>query len=192
MIRRRRPPARNRPRPPKPDQERTSNVATAEDVKRLREETSAGVMDCKRALDESGGDIEKAKKYLREKGIAGADKKSERETSQGLVDSYIHAGGRIGVLLEVNCETDFVARTDAFKQLVHDIALQIAGISTTLAITEDDLPDGAEGAVEETVLMKQHFIKDGSRTIEQLVKEAIAQTGENIRIRRFTRYELGQ
>ncbi len=167
-------------------------MATAEDVKRLREETSAGVMDCKRALDESGGDIEKAKKYLREKGIAGADKKSERETSQGLVDSYIHAGGRIGVLLEVNCETDFVARTDAFKQLVHDIALQIAGISTTLAITEEDLPDGAEGAVEETVLLKQHFIKDSSRTIEQLVKEAIARTGENIRIRRFTRYELGQ
>jgi elongation factor Ts len=149
-------------------------------------------MDCKRALDETGGDIEKAIKYLREKGIAGADKKAERETSQGLVDSYIHAGGRIGVLLEVNCETDFVARTDGFKNLVHDIALQIAGIPTTIAITEEDLPKDAEGAIEETVLMKQHFIKDGSRTIEQLVKEVISQTGENIRIRRFTRYELGQ
>ncbi len=167
-------------------------MASAEDVKRLRELTGAGVMDCKRALDENNGDVDNAIKWLREKGIASAEKKSGRETSQGLCESYIHAGGRIGVLVEVNCETDFVARTDAFKHLVHDIAMQIAGIPTTLAITEEDLPPGAEGSVEETVLMNQHFIKDGSRTIEQLVKEAIAQTGENIRIRRFTRYELGQ
>lgn len=149
-------------------------------------------MDCKRALEESDGDFERAKKWLHEKGIAGAEKKAERETSQGLIESYIHAGGRIGVLVEVNCETDFVARTDDFKTLVHDIALQIAGIPTTLAITEEDLPKDADGPIEETVLMKQHFIKDGSRTIEQLVKEVIAQTSENIRIRRFTRYELGQ
>jgi elongation factor Ts len=161
-------------------------------VKRLREATNAGVMDCKRALDETGGDFEKAVKYLREQGVAGADKKASRETSQGLVDAYIHAGGRIGVLVEVNCETDFVARTDAFKQLVHDVAMQIAGIPTTLVINEDELPADAEGGVEETVLMKQHFIKDSSRTMEQLVKEAIATTGENIRIRRFTRFELGQ
>ena len=167
-------------------------MATAEDVKRLREQTSAGVMDCKRALDESGGDFDKAIKLLRERGIAGADKKAGRETSQGLCDSYIHAVGRIGVLIEVNCETDFVARTDAFKQLVHDVAMQVAGIPTTLAVNEADLPKDAEGSIEETVLMKQHFIKDSSRTIEQLVKEAIATTGENIRIRRFTRYELGQ
>jgi elongation factor Ts len=149
-------------------------------------------MDCKRALDESGGDFDKAVKYLREKGIAGADKKSGRETSQGLCDSYIHAGGRIGVLIEVNCETDFVARTDGFRQLVHDLALQIAGSPDTLAITEEDLPKDAEGNPEQTVLMKQPFIKDGARTIEQIVKEAIATTGENIRVRRFTRYELGQ
>jgi len=149
-------------------------------------------MDCKRALDETGGDIDKAVKWLREQGIAGAEKKAGRATGQGMVDSYIHAGGRIGVLVEVNCETDFVARTEGFKQLVHDIAMQIAGIPTTLAITEEELPPDAEGAIEETVLMKQHFIKDSSRTIEQLVKEAIATTGENIRIRRFTRYELGQ
>src|SRR5947199_10713900 len=109
-------------------------------------------MDCKRALDETGGDFEKAIKYLRETGVASADKKASRETSQGLCDSYIHAGGRIGVLIEVNCETDFVARTDTFKQLVHDIAMQIAGIPTTLAITEDDLPKDAEGTPEETVL----------------------------------------
>ncbi|MDP9238181.1 MAG: elongation factor Ts [Chloroflexota bacterium] len=149
-------------------------------------------MECKRALDESGGDFDEAIRHLREAGIASADKKASRETSQGLCDSYIHAGGRIGVLIEVNCETDFVARTDAFKLLVHDVAMQIAGIPTTLAITEEDLPKDAEGSLEETVLMKQHFIKDSSRTIEQLVKEAIVTTGENIRVRRFTRYELGQ
>lgn len=167
-------------------------MASADDVKRLRELTSAGVMDCKRALDEAGGDIDKAAAILKERGIAKAEKKAGRETGQGLIEAYIHAGGRIGVLVEVNCETDFVARTDTFKTLVHDIALQIAGISTTLAVTEDELPDDAEGTPEETVLMKQSFIKNPSQTIEQLVKEAIAQTGENIRIRRFTRYELGQ
>ena len=167
-------------------------AATAEDVKRLREQTNAGVMDCKRALDEAGGNIERAIEILKEKGVASAAKRSSRETSQGMVDSYIHAGGRIGVIVEVNCETDFVARTDAFKQLVHDIAMQIAGIPSTLAITEDELPADAEGSLEETVLMKQPFIRNGSQTIEQLVQEAIAQTGENIRVRRFARFELGQ
>jgi elongation factor Ts len=172
--------------------ERTANVASAEDVKRLRELTSAGVMDCKRALDEAGGDIDKAVQILREKGIASAAKRAERETGQGLVESYIHAGGRIGVLVEINCETDFVARTEEFKKLAHAVAMQIAGIPTTLAITEEELPEDAEGTVEETVLLKQPSILDGSRTIEQMVQEAIAQTGENIRIRRFARYELGQ
>jgi elongation factor Ts len=167
-------------------------VVTADDVKRLREQSGAGVMDCKKALDEAGGDIDQAALILREKGIAGASGKAHRETSQGLVESYIHAGGRIGVLVEVNCETDFVARTDTFKTLAHDIAMQIAGITTTLSISEEELPPDAEGSLEETVLLKQPFIRDGSRTIEQLVKEAIAQTGENIRIRRFARYELGQ
>ncbi|HLB22547.1 MAG TPA: translation elongation factor Ts [Dehalococcoidia bacterium] len=165
---------------------------SADDVKRLRELTGAGVMDCKRALEATDGDVDKAVKWLREQGVAGADKKAGRETSQGIIDSYIHAGGRIGVLVEVNCETDFVARTDAFKALVHDIAMQIAGIPTTLAITEDQLPADAEGSAEETVLMKQAFIKNSSKTIEDLVKETIAATGENIRIRRFTRFELGQ
>jgi elongation factor Ts len=149
-------------------------------------------MDCKRALDEANGNVDRAVEILKERGVASAAKKSSRETSQGIVDSYIHAGGRIGVLVEVNCETDFVARTDTFKQLVHDIAMQIAGIPTTLAITEDELPADAEGSHEETVLMKQAFIRNSSQTIEQLVQEAIAQTGENIRIRRFARFELGQ
>ena len=167
-------------------------MVTADDVKRLRELSGAGVMDCKKALDEAGGDVDKAVTLLREKGIAGAEKKSGRATSQGLVESYIHAGGRIGVLVEVNCETDFVARTDTFKTLAHDIAMQIAGIPTTLVVNEEDLPADAEGSPEETVLMKQPFIRDGSKSIEQLVKEAIAATGENIRIRRFARFELGQ
>jgi elongation factor Ts len=167
-------------------------LATADDIKRLREETGAGVMDCKRALDEARGDFEKAKQILREKGVAGAEKKAHRTTGQGLVESYIHAGGRIGVLVEVNCESDFVARTEDFKTLAHDIAMQIAGIPTTVAITEDELPVDVDGAVEETVLMKQPFIRDGSKTIEELVKEAIAKTGENIRVRRFSRFELGQ
>jgi len=167
-------------------------AATAEDVKRLRELTNAGVMDCKRALDEASGNVDRAVEILKERGVASAAKRSSRETSQGLVDSYIHAGGRIGVLVEVNCETDFVARTDAFKQLVHDVAMQIAGIPTTVAITEEELPADAEGSVEETVLLKQPFIRNSSQTIEQLVQEAIAQTGENIRIRRFARFELGQ
>jgi elongation factor Ts len=167
-------------------------LVTADDVKRLRELSGAGVMDCKKALDEAGGDVDKAVTLLREKGIAGAEKKSGRATSQGLVESYIHAGGRIGVLVEVNCETDFVARTDTFKTLAHDIAMQIAGIPTTLVVNEDDLPADAEGSPEETVLLKQPFIRDGSKSIEQLVKEAIAATGENIRIRRFARFELGQ
>lgn len=170
----------------------TDVAVTADMVKQLRDLSGAGVMDCKKALDETGGDVDKAVKVLREKGIANAEKKSGRDTGQGLVDSYIHAGGRIGVLVEVNCETDFVARTAEFKQLVHDIALQIAGIPTTLVISEDQLPPDAEGTIEETVLMKQPFLKDGSRTIEELVKAAIGQTGENIRIRRFTRFELGR
>src|SRR5574341_1406762 len=106
--------------------ERTSDVATAEDVKKLRELTNAGVMDCKKALDEAGGNIEKAIQVLREKGIASAEKRAGRETRQGLVESYIHAGGRIGVIVEVNCETDFVARTPDFKALAHDVAMQIA------------------------------------------------------------------
>jgi elongation factor Ts len=167
-------------------------AVTAEDVKRLRDLSGAGVMDCKRALDEADGNVEKAQKILKEKGVLSAEKKAGRETAQGIVDSYIHMQGKIGVLVEVNCETDFVAATPEFKQLVHDIALQIAGISTTLAVTEEDLPKDAEGALEETVLMKQPFLKDSSRTMEQLVKEAIATTGENIRVRRFARFVLGQ
>lgn len=166
-------------------------AVSTEHVKRLREETGAGVMDCKRALDEAGGDYAKAVELLTEWGAARAEKKAHRETSQGIVDAYIHAGGRVGALVEINCETDFVARTEAFRALAHDIAMQVAAMSP-VAVSEDDLPAGAEGDPSELVLLKQAFIKDPSKTIEQLVKETIAQTGENIRIRRFARFELGR
>lgn len=145
-----------------------------EDIKKLRDKTGAGVMDVKQALDESGNDLAKAEEWLKQKGLASAAKKSDREAKQGLVDAYIH-NGRIGVLVEINCETDFVARTDDFKQLCHDVALQIASMN----------PE----SVEE--LLDQEFIKNPSDKISDLVKAAIAKLGENILIGRFTRYELG-
>ena len=163
---------------------------TTEDVKRLREETNSGVMDAKRALEEADGNFEKAKGILREKGIAAAAKRSDRETKQGMVDSYIHGGGRIGVIVEVQCETDFVARTDTFKGLARDIAMQVAAMNP-LGITPADVPAEHNGTVEENALMTQSFIKDSGRTISDLVSEAVAQTGENIRVARFARFELG-
>ncbi len=148
-------------------------------------------MDCKRALEEAAGDFEKAVGLLASWGAARAEKKAHRETSQGIIESYIHAGGRVGALVELNCETDFVARTDAFKTLAHDLAMQVAAMSP-LAVSEDELPADAEGDASETILLKQSFIKDPSKTIEQLVKETVAQTGENVRVRRFARFELGR
>ena len=160
-------------------------------VKELRDKTGAGVMECKNALDEAGGDVDKAIVFLQERGVALAEKREGRETSQGLVECYIHAGGRIGAMVEVNCETDFVARTDDFKSLVHDLAMQIAATGP-LSVSDEDLPSDAEGDPAELCLLSQSFIKDDSRTIDQVVKEVIAKTGENIRIRRFSRFELGQ
>ena len=166
-------------------------AVTAGQVKELRELTGAGVMDCKSALDEAGGDTAKATEILKERGLAKAEKRSARETSQGLVETYVHAGGRIGSMVEVNCETDFVARTDEFKDLAHDLAMQIAATGP-IAITKEDLPADAEAAPAEACLMLQPFIKDAGRTVDELVKEAIAKTGENIRVTRFSRFELGQ
>jgi elongation factor Ts len=164
---------------------------SADDVKELRERTGAGVMDCKRALEEAGGDLDRAAAVLQEKGIASAEKRAQRETSQGLVESYIHAGGRIGAMVEINCETDFVARTDAFRALAHDLAMQIAA-TNPLSVSDEDLPPDAEGDRAQLCLLQQSFIKDESRTVGDLVKDVIAQTGENIRVRRFARFELGQ
>ncbi len=160
-------------------------------VKELRDATGAGVMDAKRALEESGGDMAKATSLLREKGLALAAKRAERETNQGVVESYIHAGGRIGVLVEVNCETDFVAKTDEFRALARDVAMQVAAMSPQVVAAEDRTAE-MEGTDEEVVLLKQPFIKDASKTIEDLVKDAVAKTGENIRIRRFVRFGLGE
>lgn len=143
------------------------------DVVKLREETGAGVMECKKALDEAGGDLEKAKQLIIQAGVAKAEKKAERKTGAGALEAYVH-GGRIGVLLEMRCETDFVAKNDKFKALSHDVAMQIASMN----------PQSVE------VLLTQPFIKDPSLTITDLVTTAIATTGENIKIERFCRYEL--
>ena len=160
-------------------------------VKALRERTGAGVMECKRALEEADGDGERAIEVLRTRGAAIAEKRAHRETSQGMVESYIHAGGRLGAMVEVNCETDFVARTDIFKTLARDLAMQVVA-SNPLSVSEEDLPSGAEGDPAGLCLLRQPFIKDDSRTVGDVVKEVIAQTGENIRVCRFARFELGQ
>jgi elongation factor Ts len=166
-------------------------MVTVDDVRRLREETGAGVMDAKRALDEAGGDFEKARLLLRERGIASAAKRSERETNQGAVVSYIHNQGRIGALVEVNCETDFVARTEAFQTLARDIAMQVAAMNPA-GLNPEDVPADAIGGQAANALLTQPFIKDSGKTIQQLMQDVIASTGENIRVARFARFELGQ
>jgi elongation factor Ts len=164
---------------------------SAVQVKELRERTGAGIMECKSALEETDGDVERALSVLQERGLAFAEKRAHRETTQGLVECYIHAGGRIGAMVEVNCETDFVARTDDFKALAHELAMQVAA-TNPLSVAEDDLPSGAEGDPAELCLLRQPYIRDNGRTVDDLVKEIIAKTGENIRVRRFARFELGQ
>jgi elongation factor Ts len=194
---------------------------TAQMVKELRERTGAGMMDCKAALTETAGDMEKAIDGLRKKGLATAAKKSGRATAEGLVSSYIHAGGKMGVLVEVNCETDFVARTPDFQELVKDIALHIAAADPRFVgreeVTASDLDREREiyreqalasgkppavvdkivdGKVEkyysEFVLLEQPFVKNPDQTVGQMVAERIGKIGENIRVRRFTRYKLGE
>jgi elongation factor Ts len=165
-------------------------VVTTDDIKRLREETGAGVMDSKRALEEAAGDFEKARELIRALGIAAAAKRADRATSEGLVESYIHGTGRIGALVEIQCETDFVARTDAFKELARDVAMHIAAMNP-LALVAEDVPSNAPGKRDDQALLTQSFIKDSSQTIGELVQTVIGQTGENIRIARFSRFELG-
>ena len=193
---------------------------SAEAVRDLRERTGAGMMDCKRALEECGGDVEKAVLALREAGLAAAAKKAGRDAREGLVSSYIHTGGRVGVLLEINCETDFVARNEQFQKLVKDIAMQIAGLhplyvsqeqipaaaleAKRAALLEDEAlakkPEGMRAQIvegqlrkwfEEVCLLDQPF-RDGDETVAQLITNAIATIGENIRVRRFVRYALGE
>ena len=166
-------------------------AVSTETIKELRQSSGAGVMDCKRALEEADGDLERASEILRQRGLALAETRAHRATTQGLVECYIHAGGRIGAMVELNCETDFVARTDAFKALAHDLAMQVAATGP-LSISPDDLQPGAEGDPNEICLLLQPYIRDPARTIQELITEAIAQTKENIQIRRFARFELGQ
>ncbi|SHF51061.1 translation elongation factor Ts (EF-Ts) [Desulfacinum infernum DSM 9756] len=193
---------------------------TAAMVRELREKTNAGMMDCKKALQETGGDMEKAVDLLRKKGLATAMKRAGKEASEGAVQAYIHAGGKIGVLVEVNCETDFAARSEDFQTFVKDVAMQIAA-TNPLGITREDVPQDVvereraifveqakesgkpdhivekmvEGRLrkfyEENVLMEQAFVKDPDKTIEDYLNELVAKTGERIVIRRFVRYQLG-
>ena len=194
---------------------------TAQDVAKLRAQTNAGMMDCKKALTETNGDFEKAAIWLREKGIAAAAKKQSRIASEGVVGSYIHMGGKIGVLIEVNCETDFVAKTDAFQQLVKDLAMQVAAANPKYVRREEvpaqelenekeilrvqALNEGkpaqiiekmVEGRVtkfyKDVCLLDQDFVKDSSKTVQEIINEATLTIGEKISIRRFVRYEMGE
>jgi elongation factor Ts len=163
-------------------------ASTTELIKELREKTGAGIMECKRAIDDAVGDLRKAEELLKERGLAKALKKLQNEANQGIVDAYIHAGGRVGAMVEVNCQTDFVARNDEFRALVHDIAMQVAAMNPS-RISGDE--PSADGAVGDVPLLDQPYIKDNSRTIKDLVHESIAKLGENIVIRRIARFELG-
>ncbi len=199
----------------------SSKGSTLTQVKELRERTGAGVVDCQKALAESSGDVEKAIVFLREKGLAAAAKRAGRTAAQGLVNAYIHGGGKIGVLLEVNCETDFVARTDEFQRLAKDIAMQVAATNPRYvrrnevseaererergiyraqtvqsgkpaAVIERIVEGKLEKFYSEACLLEQPFIRDPAKTVEQLVKDAVARTGENIVVRRFARFQIGE
>jgi elongation factor Ts len=191
-------------------------------VKELRDRTGAGMMDCKKALAETDGDIDKAIDWLRQKGLASAGKKSGRVTAEGLVSSYIHTGGRVGVLVEVNCQTDFVARNEAFKVLVKDIAMQIAACPNVEYVQVSDIPPDVierekgvemgkddlaskpvnvrekivagriEKRLKEMALLDQPYVRDQSISVEELIKQNIAQLGENIQVRRFVRFVMGE
>ena len=195
---------------------------TAKLVKDLRDKTGAGMMDCKKALNETDGNVDKALEWLRKKGIASAEKKSGRVAAEGSIGSYIHTGSRVGVLLELNCETDFVARGDIFQSLLKDVSMQVAACPNVEYVSIDEIPgdvvekekqiemgrDDLSGKPEqikekivegriakrlnEMVLLSQPYIKDSSLTVEDLVKQAAAKIGENIKVRRFTRYTLGE
>ncbi len=163
---------------------------TAEMVKQLRQKTAAGIMDCKEALTKTCGDVEKAYELLQAKGFAEAEKKSQRVANQGLIEAYIHPGGRIGSLIELNCESDFVARTDEFKCLAHDLAMQVAAMSPEYLVAED-IPAGTDVTPNQVCLLLQPFIKDPTKSIRDVITEVVAKVGENIKVRRFTRFELG-
>jgi elongation factor Ts len=164
---------------------------STESIRVLRERTGAGIMDSKRALEAVDGDIDKAEAALREKGIAKAASKSDRTTAEGVIDSYIHAGSRIGALVELNCETDFVARTPDFQELAHNLAMQVAAMAPVY-VDDTEMPADETRKPEEVCLLNQAFIKDSSKSINDLVLDVRARVGENIRVRRFIRFGLGE
>lgn len=194
---------------------------SVEEVKRLREITGAGVMDCKRALEKANGDFEKAIEILRVEGLAKAEKRAGRATTEGVIASYIHTGGRIGAMVELNCESDFVARTDEFKRLAYELAMQVAAMDPKY-VSRDEIPQEVlesqrkayelhamtsgipqdmiekvveqrlEEFIQEVCLLEQPYIKDETRTVGELIKEMIARLGENITVRRFARFVVGQ
>jgi elongation factor Ts len=160
-------------------------------VKALRERTGAGIMDCKRALTQAGGNLEKAEEILKDAGLASAAKKASRATKDGLIESYIHSGNRIGALVEVACETDFVARTAEMKALSHNLAMQIAAMSPKY-VSEEDMDPSETRPADEVCLLRQTFIKDPGKRVQEIIQETIAKTGENIRVTRFARFALGE
>lgn len=165
---------------------------TVDMIKALRLKSGAGVMDCKRALEEADGDTERAEILLKEKGIADAAKRSDRETREGLVEAYIHTGGRLGALVEINCESDFVARTSELKELAHDLAMQVAAMPSTSYIDRSEIKDDEDRPIEEICLLDQSYIKDPSRIVHDVVQEVISRVGENVKVRRFSRFALGE
>jgi len=164
---------------------------TTDSIRVLRQRTSAGIMDCKRALEEANGDLEKAEEALRAKGMVKAAAKSDRATTEGVIEAYIHAGNRIGAIVEVNCETDFVARTSEFRDMVHDLAMQVAAMAPEF-VDEGEMPKGDIRRPEEVCLLQQPFIKDPSRSVSDLVLNVRTQVGENVRVRRIARFSLGE
>ncbi|NQT48820.1 MAG: translation elongation factor Ts [Chloroflexi bacterium] len=160
-------------------------------IKELRGRTSAGVIDCKKALERAEGNLEKASDILREQGLAKVEKRKDRIASEGLVEAYIHHGGRIGAMVEVNCETDFAAKTDEFKELAHDLVLQVAAANPQF-ISADDIPEDQKLDPEEVCLLEQPFVKDQGRRVRDLVSDVTAKVGEKVSIRRFARFQLGE
>ncbi len=166
------------------------NSISTDLIKQLREQSGVGVMDCRNALIEAGGDTGKALQALKQKGLLKAQKTVSRVTGQGLVEAYVHPGGRIGSMVEVKCETDFVARTEDFKLLAHCLALQVAAMAPQY-VSKEEVPQGTDIDCQQVCLLDQPFIRDPSKTVRDIVTEVIAKTGENVKVTRFARFELG-